>query len=323
MADYTEAAHLDGEVVQRVAISYAGYGAYLEREAEQRARAVPFRERTESSSPDKTEDTGRKEEEEEEEGLDRLVHGAASSYNLAGSYFALIHPGAASLMFWAGARAYLRLRRVYGGVLAVCAREDNLLRAYSHLVLEHGYASREIPYAAITIAALAQRNGAEFKRELGRVMEEAGPWRAGPLPDIQIPFGLFLDVFRDVSFGERRSIEGWPRSASVLLERFDEQFAAAQANSNRWRRLQERFLPIQPEVLASIMLTRERFGSPDLRGEGWEYLRSQGPRAARILLGVSEEMIESGPFDLERGFPGQHVPEAMAVLFQKWRESRV
>jgi hypothetical protein len=313
MADYAEAAHLDREVVQRVAISYAGYGAYLEREAEQLAGGGPFHEGMDSSGTEKREET---------EEVDRLIHGAASSYNIAGSYFALIHPSAASLMFWAAARAYLRLRRVYGGVLAACAREVNLLRAYSHLVLEHAYAPREIPYAAITIAALAQLNGSEFKRELGRVIEEAGPWRATLLPDIQIPFGLFLDVFRDVSFGEGSRVEGWPRSANVLLERFDEQFAAAQANSYRWKLMQERFLPIQPEVLASIMLTRERFDSPELRREGKESSRFQELRAARILLRLSEEMIESRPFDLELGFPGQRVPEAMAMLFQQWREYR-
>lgn len=318
MADYTETAHLDREVVQRTATSYAGYGAYLEREAEELAQVAPSRERMNS---------GRTEETQQ---VERLIHGAASSYNIAGSYFALLHAGAASLMFWASARAYLRLRRVYGGVMAVCARDDNLLRAYSRLLLERAYAPREIPYAAITIAALARRNrglvagrnGAELERELGRMMDEAGPWRAALLSDIQMPLGLFLDVVKDISFGERHDFEEWPRSASVLMERFDEQFAAAQANSYRWKRMQERFLPIQPEVLASLILTRERFGSPKLRDAGRESAQLQGPPAARILLGVSEEMMESGPFVLERGFPGQRIPEAIAALFQQWREHR-
>lgn len=310
MADYTEAAHLDREVVQRVATSYAGYGVYLEREAEERSKGVEFHEGIESSGA------------EEGDELNRLIHGAASSYNLSASYFALIHSGAASLMFWATARAYLRLRRVYGGALAVCARDNGLLRAYAELVFGHAYAPREIPYAAITMTAVAERSGRQFRRELGRLMEVAEPWRAALLSDIQMPVGLFLDVLGDLSSWEPANAQGWPRSARVLLERFSEQFAAAQANSYRWNRMQERFLPVQPEVLASIILTREKFGSPERRSAdgGWASLQERA--AVRILLGVSEEMIETGHLDLERAFPDRRVPEAITLLFREWKEHR-
>jgi len=308
MADYTEAANLDREAVQRIATGYAGYGVYLERLVEDLSQAAQSREGIDRNGV--------------EEELHRLIHGAASSYNISGSYFALIHPGAASLMFWAAARAYLRLERVYGGVLAVCARDNDLLSAYSGLVVQHAYAPREIPYAAITLAALAHLGGTEFQREAGRFMEAAGRWRGALLPDIPIPVGLFLDLFRDVSFGERGSVEEWPHSASVLLERFSEQFAAAQANSYRWRTMQERFLPVQPEVLASIILTRESVGSSMRRSAGTEWARFQEQPGARILLGVSEEMMESAPSDFERAFAGRPVPESIVMLFRQWKEHR-
>lgn len=299
------------KVVQRVATSYAGYGAYLERESEEQPRAGQFHDDVESSGI------------EEGDEVNRLIHGAASSYNLSASYFALIHPGAASLMFWAAARAYLRLRRVYGGALAVCARDRRLLRAYAELVSGHTHAPREIPYAGITLAALAQRTGPQpFRRELKRLIEAARPWRAALPSDVQIPVGVFLDVCEDLSTREQNSAQIWPRSVSVLLERFGEQFAAAQANSYRWNKLQERFLPVQPEVLASVILTREKFGPLDRRmpDEGLAQLQEQA--AIRILLGVSDEIIETEHLDLERAFPDRRVPEAVTLLFQQWKEHR-
>src|SRR5579883_2353091 len=159
MADNTRAANLDRPSVLRVAVGYAGYGFYLENEA-----------REQSAGREPNYDLPRMQGIEDGH---RLLHLAASSYNISAAYFALINGGAASLMFWAAARAYLRLGRLYGGVMAVCARDTRILHDYGPLLLRASYEGIELPYAAIALAALAREDYREFARPLGRLLESS------------------------------------------------------------------------------------------------------------------------------------------------------
>jgi hypothetical protein len=61
-------------------------------------------------------------------------------------------------------------------------------------------------------------------------------------------------------------------------------------------------------VLASVILSREKFGPPEWIGDNNQSERLQERPAARILLGVSDEIIDPRPIDLERAFQGRRVP---------------
>ena len=234
MPDYTALLDLDPEFAWRHAITSAGWGRVLQREADELL----------GTDDDASRAEGR-----------RRAHAAASSFTIAAAYAALSDVALAELLFWSASREYLRVGggRLFGAVLAACTLDRELRMRWTVLAQESQPLPRDWLYALIVTRSLGP---ADFDAAaIERMREGLTPYRGAHVTELFVPAAVFIDVLVEAFRVERSPAADASGRAAVarLLSAYVDQLEFARAGRPRWSAFNTRFLPVSPEVLATML----------------------------------------------------------------------
>jgi hypothetical protein len=282
MPDYSERLRLDPARVRRHVVACAGWGRVLQREAEELRGAA---DRAARGEPDADAAAIRAEAEQR-------THAAASSFTVAASFAALYDPALAELLFWIASVEYsLAGNRLFGAVLAACTNDRAAHQYWARIVGGSAYPPRDRVYALLAFARVWRDDGGGPGRDAIRpLLDDVATWRGGHLTELFVPASVFVDVVASALELPSRPEAPPPDPVGAmarLLEAYDDQLALARVSRTRWPAFSTRFLPVSPEVLATILVADTR---------AW----NASSRESQILLDVAGEIraLREGRRDL-------------------------
>ena len=294
-ADFSDAFRLRSDAVARHVIASAGWAFRLHRRAEE------MRVDDEASS----------------RGRDRLAHAAASGYTVAASYASMYSPALGELLFWTASSLYLVLDspRLFGAVLGACTHGRELRRAWAQRALERREPTRDDLYAIVALLAAPdlERREALIMDRLNGVDRRRG----AHVTELFVPASTFLSALAPL-LPENSIVAQRARSRrdglARLMDAYTEQAELARAYS-AWESMTGRFLPVSPEVLATLLLVGERLETLAFEPDDSTELHDL-PEMSRAMVRIARDVFE---LRLELDDPAF----ASAGIFRDLRERRL
>lgn len=235
--------------------------------------------------------------------IEERLYLAASGYLFGASYYSLLNPGIARIVFWTAAHVYDRLRMPYAAVMAICAADDSVVshRWREFVETPHRTANSSEAVARLLSAGLMLTENREaYSQQAFRIIEEGSRFPGLLVGNALIPIRLYHDLVLGIADTNRL---GKAQSRTIaestlrFMDRAAETIETAQADRFHWQRLQTSVLPVEPEFLATSMVVARSVKKLDTSLTGLMEGHEMHP-AARVLMESAEDMLEWSPNQL-------------------------
>jgi hypothetical protein len=220
-----------------------------------------------------------------EDRIDRRFR-AAGAYAIGASYYALVDPAAANIVYATAARMYDNLDSLYAAIPALCARVTSVVeRQWARaraLDVETLLPGQFVPVTLLALWAERRVERGPSDLELLQRLARFGPLEVG---ESRLPLRLYLELHG----GEAGRI----RERDGLFERWVERLEEARLDAFSWVTLATRFLPVDPEILAAATIATDDRSSRFAGRNDEPREQRLGGQLAQVPLRISERMREA------------------------------